>query len=178
MDTRTCTPDDLHRLAALCAEQLDLQRSLDAERPVAPGLDMLEYLSGRCARPHGAILVASEANELLGYVDIGIVGTPPRSLRSRTRAAISRMLGRPRGSSSLFADVPKGFIYDLFIAEPFRHSELRVGAALVRASFQWFESRGVDSVEATVAVENDSARRFFEKLGFVATRILLRSSLT
>ena len=104
------------------------------------------FLVSQLANPDTLVLVAENADEILGYVFAGIEPTSWRDLRG-----------------------PCGFIHDVYVEESARHQG--VGQSLLREAIAWAHSRGMSQVVLWSKSGNDRAQHLFAKLGFRVTMI-------
>ena len=179
VNIRRCKSADLPLLAGLVVQQADLQQSFDPGWEKRADLDLDGYLSARLARARAAIFVASEAQDLFGYIDVGIIGPAEVARPTGFKPALRRLLGRQiRPLDSLFQPRRYGFIYDIFVVDSLRRSEREIGTLLFEKSLEWFAQQNVDHIEASVATSNAAGRSFLDKMGCVEVRMLVRRSLT
>jgi len=170
---------DLPLLAGLVVQQADLQQGFDAGGERRADLDLGSYLSARLARAQAAIFVASEAQDLFGYIDVGIIGPAEVARPTGFKPALRRLLGRKsRPLDSLSQPRRYGFIYDIFVVDSLRRSEREIGTLLFEKSLEWFAQQNVEHIEASVATTNAVGRSFLDKMGCVEVRMLVRKSLT
>jgi hypothetical protein len=172
VNVRRCKSADLPLLAGLVIQ-------FDAGWERRADLDLDRYLSSRLARAQGAIFVASDAQDLFGYIDAGIVGPAEVARPTGVKPALRRLLRRQgRPLDSLFQPRRYGFIYDIFVIDSLRRSEREIGTLLFEQSLEWFAQQNVDHIEASVAMSNAAGRSFLAKMGCVEVRTLVRKSLT
>ena len=164
---RTGTRDDAARLAELFERQWRLQQSYDTTGTPMP--DSMDHVLARLQREHGVVLVAEGASDIVGYVDIGVVG------RGRGGSDGRRIRLLPRRVGPVVAPRRYGFVFDLYVVdEDRRHG---VGESLLTAALGWLSDQGVDEVEARIAAANEVAQSFFACHGFGEVATLRRKVL-
>jgi len=121
----------------------DPRRFILTERPeVGYG----RFLVSQLADPDFVVLVAEQADEVVGYVFAGIEPTSWRDLRG-----------------------PCGFIHDVYVDESARRHG--AGLELVRGAIAWVHSRGMSQVVLWSKSGNEAAQRLFSRLGFRGTML-------
>ena len=121
----------------------DPRRFILTDRPEA---GYGRFLVSMSANPDYLVLVAEDANEVVGYVLASIEGTSWRDLRG-----------------------PCGFIHDVYVDDRVRRQG--TGRDLLRSAFDWIYSRGMSQVVLWSKSGNDAAQHLFAHIGFRKTMI-------
>src|SRR5262245_11823429 len=132
----------LGRLGALLVQEhhdFDGRRFL-AARTRTPD-DYASFLGSQLDDPDVVVLVAEKDGAVIGYAYAAIEGYDYMSLRG-----------------------PAGVLHDL-IVHP-EHRAHGVGRVLLDATLSYLRSRGAPRVVLSTAERNESAQRFFERMGF------------
>jgi ribosomal protein S18 acetylase RimI-like enzyme len=147
---------DLPALGRLGASLLHAHHGFDALRFMAPPSDPEQgyawFLGTQLRDPEACILVAAEADEVVGYVYAGL---EPHSWKELRDAA--------------------GFIHDVAVAES--HRGRGIGSQLVIHASEWLRQHGAPRVLLWSAERNPSARRLFTRLGFRPTMVEMTREL-
>ncbi len=104
------------------------------------------FLVAQLEDPDCVVLLAERAGEAVGYVYASLEPTDWKELRAAC-----------------------GYLHDVFVDE--RARGLGIGERLVRAAIGWLEAHEAPRVVLMSAAKNESAQRFFERLGFRRTMI-------
>jgi ribosomal protein S18 acetylase RimI-like enzyme len=153
---RPLHPDDRHALERLVAEMQDFERELDGrlrsgeEIAAAYTSDML----AQCAAHGGAVLVATEDDEVVGFVAL--------------QAAVPwERLDEPPGTYALVSD----------LAVAAGHRGRGLGRALLRAAEEQARAAGARELCIQVMSENEVARGLYLASGFTPYLELLSKRL-
>ena len=151
---RAATPEDAGVLAQLEHESAIHHASLDPVRWRVPPLDAIDAFMRRRQAEGGEVLVAEADGAVVGMVEVAFEDP-----------------GNPGG-----ARVP-GRLMDLGItvAEGWRGKG--VGERLMRAAEDLARGRGVGRITLDMAVANEGARRFYERLGYGVHGLLMDKAL-
>ena len=153
---RPATRADAEALGRLGARLVELHHGFDPQRFMAPGAGTARgyggYLTGQIADGDTIVLVADAAGQVVGYVYGAIEGTDYMALRG-----------------------PAAVLHDVIVAA--EHRRGGVGRALVLAIVAAFTARQAPRVVLSTAARNDTARAFFEGLGFRPTMVELTREL-
>jgi ribosomal protein S18 acetylase RimI-like enzyme len=155
MRVRPARPSDLPRVSQLAAELVRQHHALDAARfmliePIAEGYR--RFFTGELRRKGSLILVAEEAEDILGYAYATL---EPRNWNDLLDAA--------------------GKLNDLFVDAAARRRG--VGRALGRAVLDELAARGAPRVVLMSAWRNPDAHAFFESMGFRRTMVEMTAEL-
>lgn len=114
-----------------------------------------EFFAAILANEDAALFVAEQQGTIIGMIHCYIRTTP-----------------------SIPIVVPRRFVQieDLVVSERFRHQG--IGQALIERAHQWTREKGLTEVELGVWEFNTSARALYEKLGYQATRRIMRKHLS
>jgi ribosomal protein S18 acetylase RimI-like enzyme len=104
------------------------------------------FLVSQLAEPRCVVLVAERAGAVVGYAYAGLEPMSWKDLRAAC-----------------------GYLHDVFVDPAARGAG--AGERLVRAAFQWLESRGAPRVVLMSAARNEAAQRLFERVGFRRTMV-------
>jgi ribosomal protein S18 acetylase RimI-like enzyme len=146
---RKATHADIPALGRLGAMMLRMHHEFDPRRFIAPRPGTEQGYGGFLGSQidgDAALLVAEDGGVVVGYAYGHVEGFDYMSLRG-----------------------PAGIIEDI-IVDP-AHRGRGIGAALLDAITEAFESRGAPQVVLSTAVQNESAQRLFERAGFRRTMI-------
>lgn len=149
MRVRKATHADIPALGRLGAMMLRMHHEFDPRRFIAPRPGTEQGYGGFLGSQidgDAALLVAEDGGVVVGYAYGHVEGFDYMSLRG-----------------------PAGIIEDI-IVDP-AHRGRGIGAALLDAITEAFESRGAPQVVLSTAVQNESAQRLFERAGFRRTMI-------
>lgn len=153
---RPATRADADALGRLGASLVAQHHGFDAQRFMAPSAGTAHgygsYLSSQIADADTIVLVAEQAGQIVGYVYGTIEGVDYMALRG-----------------------PAAVLHDVIVAPEVRHAG--VGRALVRAILEAFTARQAPRVVLSTAARNETARAFFEGLGFRPTMVELTREL-
>ncbi|MDR7481790.1 MAG: GNAT family N-acetyltransferase [Armatimonadota bacterium] len=142
-EIRPATVRDVSEIVALWGELARLHAGLDpAFAPSAQWQDEYRYfLRSLLGRDDALAVVAVREARLIGY-------------------AVGRLTVLP----GFFEERRRGYIHDVVTRHAYRRRG--VGRRLVQALLDWMAEAGVPTVELTVAVGNDEAMAFWERMGF------------
>lgn len=147
---RPAAVEDQAALGRLGAMLVAAHHAYDPRRfmPAEPGTPQGYggWLVSQLASPHALVLVAEEADVVLGYVYAGMEGTDWMALRG-----------------------PAGAIYDL-VVDPSRRGE-GIGRALLDRALEALRERGAPQVVLSSATQNAGAQRLFAAAGFRPTMV-------
>lgn len=142
------------RLGALLVaahHEFDPQRFLTATNRTKDGY--AHFLGSQLDAPDAAVLVATEDEDVIGYVYLALESHDWMSLRG-----------------------PAGILHDIIVdPERRRHG---VGRRLLEAALAYVQSRGLSQVVLSTAHRNEPAQRFFESVGFRRTMVEMTQELT
>lgn len=140
---RPFAPDDTPALLACIAEHQDYHRALEPEWPRGSdiALEYLAYLQEQCAAHDGCILLATEADSVIGFAYI-----------------------TAHDPSAPDDPEPRAWVHDLYV----RPASRRRGIAtmLMTAVEEFARDRGIPSVRLAVLERNADARSLYRRLGF------------
>lgn len=142
---RPATAQDLDAMAPLFAEVDQLHIEHHPERFRSPGFPprTSDYLEQVLASPHQVFLVAELERRLCGLVHVAVYEAP---------------------AIPLFVPRLNGVVSDLVVAREFRGRG--IGKRLLGEAEVWARNHGATSIELWVYEFNQSARRFYEALGY------------
>ena len=147
---RPASPADVPSIGRLGATLVRMHHELDAKRFFAATAQTehgyASYVRSQLANRDIIVLVAEREGEVLGYTFAGVEGVDYMSLRG-----------------------PAGVLHDI-VVDP-QHRGAGVGRALLDATIQLLEKRGVPQVVLSTAERNESAQRLFAQAGFRRTMI-------
>src|SRR3954471_14555152 len=130
--------------------EFDPKRFLAATSGTARGHG--SFLGTQLDEANVIVLVAERDGEVIGYTYAGVEGTDYMSLRG-----------------------PAGVLYDI-VVEP-AHRGQGVGRALLDATLEALEAKGVPRVVLSTAERNETAQRLFARAGFRRTMIEMTREL-
>lgn len=153
---RPATRGDAEALGRLGARLVEMHHAFDADRFMAPTAGTARgyggYLAGQIGDDGTIVLVAERAGHVVGYVYGAIEGADYMALRG-----------------------PGAVLHDVIVAPAERRGG--VGRALVGAILEAFTAREAPRVVLSTAARNETARAFFEGLGFRETMVELTREL-
>jgi GNAT superfamily N-acetyltransferase len=153
---RPASQADLPALGRLGASLLHTHFAFDRQRFMAPPPDPEQgyawFLGVQLGESDACILVADDANEVVGYVYAAL---EPHSWKELRDAA--------------------GFIHDVAVLES--HRGRGVGTLLVTAASEWLRTHGAPRVLLWTAERNTVARQLFTRLGFRPTMVEMTREL-
>jgi ribosomal protein S18 acetylase RimI-like enzyme len=146
---------------------------LDCEIRPATVRDVPEIVTlwGELARHHAhldtAFALSARWQEEYRYFVRSLLGRDDALAVVAVRAGhlIGYAVGRLTILPGFFEERRRGYIHDVVTHDAYRRRG--VGRRLVQALLDWMAAAGVGTVELTVAVQNDDARAFWERMGFV-----------
>ncbi len=146
---RRCKPADLPEVGVLAARLVHEHHAMDPARFLI--FDNIEegyaaYLGSEIRRRNSIVLVAAEADRIVGYAYGRIEPRDWNALRERC-----------------------GALHDVYVDEIARHQG--VGARLVDEMVKRLASLGAPRVVLMTAVQNTNAHRLFQRLGFRTTML-------
>ena len=124
--------------------ELDSKRFLEATAQTEHGY--ASYVRSQLANRDIIVLVAERDGNVLGYTFAGVEGVDYMSLRG-----------------------PAGVLHDIVVDS--RHRGAGIGRALLDATVQALEKRGVQQIVLSTAEQNEPAQRLFAQAGFRRTMI-------
>ncbi|MBC6696557.1 GNAT family N-acetyltransferase [Hymenobacter puniceus] len=147
MHIRLATPADLDSLFSLWCQLMDQHQ---AYHPIfgyhtAAAFRLKQGLRGRIQEPHTRIFVAD----------------------TDTHKVVGLLLATYQTGSSGMHYFRRGYIAETIVAA--EHRGQGIGRALVAAAKSWLISQGADHLELQVAVQNQTALRFWQAQGFGVT---------
>jgi ribosomal protein S18 acetylase RimI-like enzyme len=104
------------------------------------------FLISQISNPSSLVMVAEDAEKVVGYIYADIEGTSWMDLRG-----------------------PCGVVHDIFVDDSARGQG--AGRQLMRAAIDWILSRGRTQVVLLTKTNNDHAQRLFAALGFRKTMV-------
>jgi ribosomal protein S18 acetylase RimI-like enzyme len=145
---RRAEPRDIPELGRLGAILVRTHHEFDPRRFMGPERerDYPAFMTEQLAADDAAVLVAEDAEGILGYVFAAI---EPSSLKELREEA--------------------GYIHDVVVDE--RARSRGVASRLVALAMDWLERRQVPRVLLWTAPQNETAQRLFARLGFRRTMI-------
>ena len=153
---RPAAPADMEAVGRLGALLVRTHHEFDPDRFIAarPGTEhgYGSFLGSQLEKSNIIILVAESGGEVVGYTYAGVEGNDYMSLRG-----------------------PAGVLYDI-VVDP-AHRRLGVGQALLEATLEALEAKGVPRVVLSTAERNESAQRLFARAGFRRTMIEMTREL-
>lgn len=153
---RPATRGDGEALGRLGARLVALHHGFDPQRFMAASAGTADgygrYLASQIDDADTIVLVAEQAGQVVGYVYGTIEGVDYMALRG-----------------------PAAVLHDVIVAPDVRRSG--VGRGLVRAILDAFSAREAPRVVLSTAARNETARAFFEGLGFRPTMVELTREL-
>ncbi len=143
MEITPARAQDIDAILTLWGELARFHADLDPAFTPGPGWRpaYAGYLATLLDRPDARVLVASEAERIVGYGVARITLLPP-----------------------FFADRRRGFIQDVFTEREYRRRG--IAHRLVSDLLTWLRDEAVTTVELTVATNNEAATQLWERLGF------------
>ncbi len=153
---RPATPADMPAVGRLGALLVSLHHGFDPNRFMPATSNTADayarFLMGELDRPNVVVLVAAEADAVLGYTYAGIEGNDYMALRG-----------------------PAGVLYDL-VVDPERRRE-GIGRTLLDATLADLVARGAPRLVLATAERNVDAQRLFAAAGFRRTMIEMTRDL-
>jgi ribosomal protein S18 acetylase RimI-like enzyme len=153
---RPASPADVGAIGRLGADLVRLHHELDAKRFLEATArtehGYASYVRSQLANHEIIVLVAERGGEVLGYTFAGVEGTDYMSLRG-----------------------PAGVLHDIVVDS--KHRGLGIGRALLEATLEVLEERGVPRIVLSTAERNESAQRLFSRAGFRRTMIEMTREL-
>ena len=153
---RPATSDDLPVIGRLGALLVRLHHDFDPDRFIAaiPRTEdaYASFLGSQLGEPNIIILVAEQAEEILGYTYAGIEGYDYMALRG-----------------------PAGALYDI-VVDPARRGS-GIGRMLLDATLAALAARGAPRVVLSTAEQNEAAQRLFARAGFRRTMVEMTREL-
>ena len=142
VEIRLASGDDLSRIEPLWLALYEHQRANGMILELPPNAyehwaASLKPLLGRFA----CLLVAESEGEAIGF-----------------------LVGRIRSLPQYFGGYTVGFISEVFTQDS--HRSRGIGSDLVARAINWFEQGGIARVELQVIINNDGARRLYQRLGW------------
>ncbi len=146
---RRAGPEDLKRAAYLGAQIVRLHHSVDPKRFFLP--DDVEqgyawWLGQEIARPEAVVMVAELDGEIVGYCYGAIEDRDWGILIDR-----------------------HGVVHDIYVDEPARR--MGIARALATTVMGELEAMGVSILKVSIMVQNESAQRLVQSLGFKSTML-------
>jgi ribosomal protein S18 acetylase RimI-like enzyme len=153
---RRATAGDLEAVGRLGAALLRTHYAFDRQRFMPGGPDAEAgyawFLGTQLERPDSLVLVAEDADAVVGYLYAGIEPRNWKELRDEA-----------------------GFIHDILVQEGSRGAG--IARLLMDAALAWFRERGMPRAILWTAAKNTDAHRLFERLGFRSTMIEMTREL-
>jgi len=153
---RPAATADLEAIGRLGALLVRMHHDFDPDRFIAatPQTEQAygSFLGAQLDEPNTIILVAERDGEVVGYTYAGVEGNDYKSLRG-----------------------PAGVLYDILVDSA--HRGHGVGRALLDATLEALEARGVPRVVLSTAERNEFAQRLFARAGFRRTMIEMTREL-
>lgn len=178
VEIRAAESADVPQLAELMRQEFEYQQGFDPCLQLAPTVNWKEWAAARLQRGNAAILVAENAQILVGYMDVRVVyqGQGPNGSVLRK---VARGLARPFRKSRASAIRPRryGFIEDLYIDPSVRTTGVGVGPRLFDKGVRWFRDQGVGEFEGAISIDNHVTQKLFRKLGGEPVKVLFRRTL-
>lgn len=147
---RPATPADLEAIGRLGALLVRTHHEFDPDRFIAatPRTEhgYGSFLGTQLDQRNIIVLVAERDAELVGYTYAGVEGNDYMALRG-----------------------PAGVLYDIVVDSA--HRGQGVGRALLDATLEALEAKGVPRIVLSTAERNESAQRLFARAGFRRTMI-------
>jgi len=181
---RAARAEDAGALASLARQLLEYEKSLNAAMgELTVWAASAEEVRKQIRRPGNQFFVAEKAGDVVGYIKVVVHGQhltldelgPARWLVDRVeqvgRAAFNRLLGRPRPN----VETVGGYIAGAFVHPGARR--LKIGRMLVAAAEDWLRAQGVTSAELHVLHVNETARQFWEEVGYEPLTLGMRKKL-
>ncbi|TKC81506.1 GNAT family N-acetyltransferase [Trinickia terrae] len=138
---RDATVDDLHEIAALLADD-----DIGASRESVNDADMKRYetaLRAIAAQPGNRVLLCMDGDEIVGLLQLTLIAGLSRLGMTRAQIEGVRVKRERRGQ--------------------------RIGERLFEHAIDIARSAGCGLVQLTTDKRRENAKRFYERLGFVAT---------
>jgi ribosomal protein S18 acetylase RimI-like enzyme len=153
---RRATPADLPGIGRLGALLVRQHHGFDPRRFLAPSdrtpADYASFLGTQLDDPDGAVLVADDDGNVVGYAYAVLAGYDFMALRE-----------------------PAGILQDIMVDPEYRGHG--VGRLLLEATLAYLKSRGAPRVVLSTAEPNGTAQRFFASAGFRRTMIEMTREL-
>ncbi|MDP9343667.1 MAG: GNAT family N-acetyltransferase [Actinomycetota bacterium] len=182
MAVRRAVPGDAEAAAALILEPSPSLELIYGSRDAALGAAAAAFRSPRTILSHRFGLVAGDPGSVIGLL-LAVPGELWPRLRVTTglvmlRAAPHRgwrLLRRGRVLDRIQPAVPRDSLYVSSLAVGSGHRGRGVGGELMAAAVEVARWRKFGSVTLDVGIENEGARRFYERAGFVEVERRLMS---
>ena len=141
--TRAARTEDVDTIVELWKQLMDFHQKRDrhfTRSPTGPSI-FAKFVTDQIEKEDSLVLVAEEEGAIVAYC-LAITET----------------------HSPVFAKPRHAEIIDLFVTES--HRQRGIGERLVREVEHWFSQRGIDRIEARVAVRNEVSTHFWRKIGY------------
>lgn len=150
---------------------------------LTPWAASAEEIRKQLLRPGARFFVAEKDGKIVGYIkvvvhgrrltreEIGIRRWLLDSIERLARRIFNLLLRRPRQN----VEAVGGYIAGAFVSSEARRA--RVGRLLVSAAEDWLRSQGIPTSELHVLFANQSARRFWEEIGYEPLAMGMRKKL-
>lgn len=134
---------DIDNICKVWCEFLDFHKQFDPayERAKNGHKAFADFLSKQISSKTALVLVATDRNQICGYIQAKTELKPP-----------------------VFKARKHGAIYDLAVVGNKRRKG--IGTKLYQTATKWFKSKRVDRIELTVATTNPISNAFWRKMGF------------
>ena len=170
---RAARTDDAGALASLSRQLLEYEKSLNETMgELTVWAASVDEVRKQIRRPGNQFFVAERAGNVIGYIKVVVYGQQltrdelgtARWLMDRieqtARTTINLLLRRPRPN----VDAAGAYIAGAFVHPDARR--LKIGRMLVTAAEQWLRAQGIASAELHVLHINETARKFWEEVGY------------
>lgn len=157
VQVRPATLTDLGEVGRLHHRHLDWHAALDPDYTPPSPEALAQWHAERLSDRLQQLLVAVLDGRMIGFVTLRIEPAPTNVRWRWFQIETPQRLGT---------------IADLFVAED--HRRLGAGRALAQAARDWLVRAGANQVELTVLAANPDGQQFWQAVGFVPHRLILR----
>jgi GNAT superfamily N-acetyltransferase len=135
--------EDIPSITELWKGLMDHHKELDALFSRSPDghEKFAEFLKGHIENKDSCVLVATDADDLVGYCMVGVEDYPPVLVRKKYIA-----------------------IFGMYVAENHRHRG--IGQKLIETLLRYYKGKDIDRIEVKFSMFNEPAELFWTSMGF------------
>lgn len=181
---RAARSDDADALACLARELLVYEKSLNETMgDLTAWAASADELRKQMLRPANRFFVAEKDGEVIGYIkvvlhgqqltleELGLARWLIDRIEGMARSFVTFVLRRPRPN----VEAVGGYIAGAYVRQDARRAS--AGRMLVAAAEDWLRAQGVATSELHVLYFNESARRFWEEIGYEPLTLGMKKKL-